>query len=194
MGKEMDLLFSTQWHSHVCKIIHINSLTYRAFNTYNNISYWNITYCQKCGQYLLKEMNIGTEAWTSHFPSSLLLVFGFLLLLLLGWIALRLRLALLGRAGLRLGRPVRRPFLLGFLVMFLFGLSFVCYRFVRRGRLVSCWLQNRLRPLFTLFSFWEKTFFLFLHLLLLGVLVRFGLFNFGFPVRVNVNTKVNKLA
>lgn len=120
-------------------------------------------------------------------------MFGFLLLLLLGWIALRLRLALLGRAGLRVSRPVGRPLLLGFLVMFLFGLSFVCYRFVRRGRLVSCWLQNRLRPLFTLFSFWEKTFFLFLHLLLLGVLVRFGLFNFGFPVKVNVNTKVNKL-
>lgn len=143
---------------------------------------------------------------TLHFSSSLFLWFVLLFLLLLCWRSLRLRfalfgrlafrprLALFGRAGLRIRRTFGLSLLFCFLVMFLFGSARVGSRFLRRGRLVPGWLQNRLRSFFTLLGLWQKTLLLFLDLLLLlllRVLVGLRLFNFGFPGKVDMKLEVN---
>lgn len=129
---------------------------------------------------------------TLHFPSSLFLLLGFLLLL--GRLALRRRrLALLGRVGLR-SRAVGRSLLLRFL-RFLFDLSFVCRRSGTRGRLArlcrrggGCWLQDWIVALFTLLRFWQETFLLLRGTLRHdGLLVGLCLFNFWFSVKVDAS-------
>lgn len=135
------------------------------------------------------------------FSSAHSLLLGFLFLLdritvsrclaLFRWLAVRLLLPLLGFA-----RFARRSFPLCFLVVLLAGLSFLCSRFIHGGRLLSRGLQDRFGALLTLFCLWQETFFLLLGsmllLLLLCLPVRFRLFGFGLPVKVNKNTKVRR--
>lgn len=155
--------------------------------------------------FLKKGVHIQTAESTLLFSTSLFFLWFVLLFLLLCGRSLRLRfalfgrllvgtrLALFGRAGLRIHGAVGLSLLFGFLVMFLLGSPSVGSWFHRRGRLVPRRLQNRLRSLFTLLGLRQKTLLLFLALLLLRVLVGFRLFNFWLPGNEDVNIKVNSV-
>lgn len=152
-----------------------------------------------------KGVRIQTAESTLLFSTSLFFLWFVLLFLLLCGRSLRLqfalfgrllvgtRLALFGRAGLRIHGAVGLSLLFGFLVMFLLGSPSIDSWFHRRGRLVPRRLQNRLCSLFTLLGLRQKTLLLFLALLLLllWVLVGFRLFNFWFPGNEDVKIKVN---
>lgn len=128
--------------------------------------------------------NFVSSQTASHL-SSLFHLLGLLLpLLLLGWVAVRLCFALLGRAGLWSPSTFGRSFLFAFLVMLLFGLSFLCSWFVSGGCCVWGWFQSRFIAVYAFFCFWQKTFFLFESLLLLRLLVRLRFLNFGLPGKV----------
>lgn len=112
---------------------------------------------------------------------------------LFGWLLLGTRLALFGWAVLWVHGAVGQSLLFGFLVMLLLGSLCVGSCFRRWGRLVPRWLQNRLYSFFTLLGLRQETLLLLALLLLLRVLVRFRLFNFGFPGNEDVKIKVNRV-